>query len=460
MGSKNLKAIVVRGIGPVYIARPVEFMDQCKAVLHEARTGSRFSDSHLDSQRVKSYKQRWQACTQQCGMRCGTGCRFYEVDGALTGEKVAGQFHCVSNFIPGIPKSFYDWNLPFEAAFEVRHLSDNYGLNQWDLLLGIIPWLRLCEQAGLIRDYNGRVIDFNDPAFWAYLMRSIAYREGLGAALAEGGRRAPAILGVGEDLAAPLYAAWGSAGHWDGHGDRGNRIVYPFWLTTALQWAVDVRDPFSSSHSYTSLTMHWSPFLAEDKGIRWELIKSAGKMIYGSEKAVDPLSDYEDKELAAVWNGHRSVMIDSVPLDDNVFPMILSYNSPDGIARAGEMFGPDIEYHLFCSATGLNISREDFELACERIFNLERAIQVRNFLRQRSDDESIIPYFEYLEWWENPLRGEKKSLEADKFRTLLDSYYQIRGWDVDNGRPTAKKLHQLGLSDVAKELSQAALIET
>lgn len=459
MGSKNLKAIAVRGLGPVYIARPQEFKERCTAVLEEARSGTRFSGAELDNQRVKKHKQRWQACTQQCGMRCGTGCRFYEVEGALSGEKVAGQFHCVSNFIPGIPNSFYDWSLDFESAFEIRHFTDNYGLNQWDLLLGIVPWLRSCQESGLIGEVNGRSIDFNDPVFWRDLLHSIAYRQGMGDALAEGGKRAPEILGLGEDLAHPLYAAWGSAGHWDGHGDRGNRIVYPFWLTTALQWAVDVRDPFSSSHSYTMMTMHWSPFLDEERGLGWDKIKAAGERVYGSPYAVDPLSDYEDKEKAAIWNGHRSMMIDSVPLDDNIFPMILSYNHPDGMAQAGEMWGPDIEYHLFSSATGSQMTRADFELACERGFNLERAIQVRNFLRHRRDDETVLPHFQYLEWWQNPLLGEKKRLEVEKFIPLLEAYYRGRGWDVESGRPTAHRLRQIGLPDVAEELILAGLIQ-
>jgi aldehyde:ferredoxin oxidoreductase len=455
MGSKNLKAIAVRGTGPVYIAQPHLFLARCKAIVEEARTGSLFANAELDPERVATYKQRWQACTQQCGVRCGGGCRFYgDITGPTSGERLAGQFHCVSNFFPGVPNSFYSWKLPFEGAFEARHLSDDYGLNQWDLLLGLVPWLRLCQAEGLINEFNGRPIDFDDAAFWAYFMRAVAYREGMGDVLAEGGRRAPAILGFGEGLAEPLYAAWGSAGHWDGHGDRGNRIVYPFWLVPALQCMVDVRDPYSSSHGYSSLTMHWSPFLNE-KGLPWEIIKSVGARIYGTEQAVDPESDYAGKEFPAIWHGHRSVMKDSVPVDDNIFPMILSRNSPDGLARAGDMLGPDFEYHLFTSATGAALSRDEFELACERIFNLERAIQVRNFQRQRADDEMVIPYFEYVEWWENPLIGEKKRLEREKFIPLLENYYRLREWDLTSGRPTGSKLRQLGLDDVAATLSHS-----
>jgi aldehyde:ferredoxin oxidoreductase len=407
MGSKNLKAIAVRGAGPVYIANPKLFLDRCNLITEEVRSGHLFSNGKLNPER-RGYKERWQACTQQCALRCGGGCRYYEVNGPITGEKYAGQFHCVSVWFPGLPGTYYDWKIPFDAAFEARHMTDNYGLNHWDLLLGIIPWLRECHSAGILSEYGGHEIDFNNPNFWAYLLRSITFREGMGDALAEGGRRAPTILGFGEELAKPLYAAWGNAGHWDGHGDRGNRIVYPFWLTPALQWAVDVRDPLSSSHDYIGLTMHWSKFADDQKGLTWEVIKSVARRLYGSEEAVDPTSDYGDKEIPAVWHGHRSIMKDSVTVDDTIFPVLLSYNSPDGWARAGDMDGKDFEYHLFTSATGVNISPEEFERACERIFNLERAVQIRNFKRHRRDDETVIPYFEYIEWWENPYIGEKE----------------------------------------------------
>ncbi|MCJ7625486.1 MAG: hypothetical protein MUO76_18485 [Anaerolineaceae bacterium] len=453
MGSKNLKAIAVRGSGPIYVAAPDEFMQRCKAIIDEVRTGNIFSDPKLDEARVKDFNQRWQACTQQCVMRCGGGCRFYEVKGKLTGETLHGQFHCVSNFIPGIPGTYYDWKMDFDAAFEVRHLCDDYGINHWDLLLGIIPWLRECKKDGILTELDGLPIDTDDPSFWKHVLEAIAFRRGeLGNALAEGGKRAPDILGFGAEQAHSLFAAWGSAGHWDGHGDRGNVIYYPFWLVPALQWAVDVRDPFSSSHGYTSLTMHWSPFRDADHNIPWEKIKTIGKLIYGTEDAVDPLSDYQGKEFPAVWHGHRSVIKDSVSVSDNVFPMILSFNSEDGMARAGDMLGLDFEYHLYKAATGMDITKDEFDLASERIFNLERAIQIRNFDRHRRDDESVISYFEYPEWWQNPLIGDKKRLEIDKFIPLLERYYRARGWVVETGWPSADKLKQLGLDDVVFEI--------
>jgi hypothetical protein len=42
---------------------------------------------------------------------------------------------------------------------------------------------------------------------------------------------------------------------------------------------------------------------------------------------------------------------------------------------------------------------------------------------------------------------------------LLEKYYRLRGWDLERGRPTAAKLGQLGLEDVANELVGAGKID-
>ncbi len=458
MGSKNLKAIAVQGSGLIRVAHPDLLMQRSQAILDSARIGHLYAGAELDPERVKKYQQRWQSCTQNCGFRCGAGCRFYgAVPGPATGQELAGQIKCVSYRFQGL-SNFYNWTLGFEGAFEARHLADDYGLNQWDVLSGIVPWLRLSVDAGLMSQFNGMEIDFHNPVFWAHFLHAIAYREGMGDVLAEGGRRALDLLGIGREFGESMYPGWGQAAHCDGHGDRGNRIVFPFWLVTALMWAVDSRDPIGSSHEYPAMTMYWSPF-NPDMGYSWDTIKSVGRRLYGTEKAVDPESGYEAKEIPAVYHGHRSVLKDSAPVHDFTFPMIMSRDSADGLARAGDMLGIDFEYHLFTAVTGLQMTSGDFETACERVFNLERALQVRNLGRERSDDESVIPYFEREEWWQSPLLGEKKRLDRGQFLALLDRYYRLRGWDVEHGRPTGSTLRRLGLHDVATELESTGMIK-
>jgi len=453
MGSKNLKAIAVRGNGAVRIAQPDEFLRKTKLIHKECHASHSFNKiSKLDPMKVEKYGQRWQACTQQCS-QCCLGSRFYsDVPGPVTGRRCAGQFHCVGTLFPGSPGSFYDWDIGFEGGFEAATYSNDWGLNHWDVLLGIIPWLRSCVQAGYLKDIDGMKFDLNDPKFWIELMRKITFREGIGDVLAEGGRRAPGLLGFGDDMIKPLYAAWGYAGHWDGHGDHANTIVFPFWLVPALQWAVDVRDPLGSGHGYGQVIMNWSPIVNPAGGLPWEKIKKVGAMVWKGEHAADPESGYEDKAFPAVFEGNRSILKDSLTADDQIYPRIFSAKTPDGYSRADGMEGPQFEWHMFAAATGSKMSYEDLNRCGERVANLERALQIRYFGRSRRDDEVVIPYLESEENLANPFFGSKQSLDRVKFLKLMDEYYDLRGWDKVSGWPTRGKLAEMGLEDVAQRL--------
>ncbi len=51
---------------------------------------------------------------------------------------------------------------------------------------------------------------------------------------------------------------------------------------------------------------------------------------------------------------------------------------------------------------------------------------------------------------DGPAKGmviEKSTLEM-----LKDSYYEFRGWDQETGKPTIKKLKDLGLDDLIKDI--------
>ena len=300
---------------------------------------------------------------------------------------------------------------------------------------------------------DGTTIDLDRPGFWAETLRKIAYREGAGDALADGGWRAHIRFGLGAEQAKPFFAAWGYTGHWDGHGDFANHSVFPYWIVAGLQWAMDTRDPISSGHGFAEKMLYWSRFIQPEYGLDWDKMIRVGERVYGEgNRAVDPLSGYEGKAQVAHWHTIRSVLKDSVPADDFMFPRMLSHKTDDGFARAAEMEGPSFEYHLFKEATGVDWTEAELNRACERIMNLDRAIQIRDFGRSRQDDECIIPYLETPENYVNPLIGEKQSLDAAKFRHLMDELYTLRGWDVKSGWPTEEKLRDLGLGFVADAL--------
>jgi aldehyde:ferredoxin oxidoreductase len=270
--------------------------------------------------------------------------------------------------------------------------------------------------------------------------------------------RAAKILGVGGAFISEFYPAWGSAGHWDGH--IANILIFPYWLVSALQWAVSTRDPMSNGHGYAQNVTRWSPIDGASEALDWETLADVGARVYGTRQAVHPESGYEAKAYPAVWHSRRSIIKDSVPVDDQLFPRIYSKKTRDHFARAENgMEGPSFEYHMFRLATGVDVSEDDFNQMAERALNVERALQVRNWDRSRSVDETVIPYFERVESWANPFIGRGLGLDREKFAAVLDEYYTLCGWDTVTGRPTQAKLQELGLPDVAGELASRGLVD-
>lgn len=88
-------------------------------------------------------------------------------------------------------------------------------------------------------------------------------------------------------------------------------------------------------------------------------------------------------------------------------------------------------------ATGVNYTEETIMLAGERIFNLERLFNLKAGITAKDD---ILPK-RMLE--EPMLKGEAEG-QVVRLAEMLPEYYKARGWD-ENGIPTPEKLVQLGL---------------
>ena len=102
---------------------------------------------------------------------------------------------------------------------------------------------------------------------------------------------------------------------------------------------------------------------------------------------------------------------------------------------------------LFSLATGVDTDEEAITTAARRIYTVERAFLVREGMDRKDDvlggkwgSEPIA---------NGPSAGER--IDPDKFNTLLDEYYQVRGCD-SMGITTASTLSALGLDDIAKDI--------
>ena len=120
---------------------------------------------------------------------------------------------------------------------------------------------------------------------------------------------------------------------------------------------------------------------------------------------------------------------------------------------------------------GKEIGEEGLYSIGERVFNLQRAILVREGHRGKEAD--IIPEFNYripLQHTEHnpecllpgeggkPITRKRAVVDKDKFESMRAEYYLLRGWNIDSGLQTFSKLRQLGLNDVAEDLAQRELL--
>jgi aldehyde:ferredoxin oxidoreductase len=477
MGAKKLKAISVVGSGRVSLARPETTTSiartLARAFAEEGRTGplNFYGDIKKLNQQLAAEGNGsavCRACTEACITPCAA--YFQDMPGVVYNRKWSGHWVCVGTRFQGFDpadtsplRAIYDWHLARRPAFELNVLSNRYGLNQFDIIMGMVPWLIACQKAGLISELNGLPMDWQSPAFWAEFLRSMAYRQGLGDVLAEGGWVAARVLGVGEHLARRRYPGWGHAAHCDGR--EGGKLTFPFWLVSALQWLSDTRDPFNSGHGYL-----WADSAADcaagldtdaERAAALDRILAIGQRVYHSPDAVDPYSGYDGKAYPGYYQNLRSVIKDCVPVDAN-FPLIYNKNAPDGywhlrdIKGIGDIEGPSVEYHLFATGTGVTWSEEEFERAAARVHTLERALQVRHWARDRKTDEIVLPYFEQIELYQSPFLQKRYGLDREQFKSVVDEFYGLHGWDAESGWPTRERLRELDLEDVYEPMISGA----
>ncbi len=321
--------------------------------------------------------------------------------------------------------------LDFESGFECAVLGNKYGVNMWEVTLGIVPWLKLCTDAGLLTEKDlGMKIEIGSGAFWCEILRKIAYRVGFGDSLAEGTSRAADILGTGHQYL--THMAHGYVEHIVGRGIQG-ALSFPLWVTTALIWATESRDPVSEIHSATRINTR--------RGLTEAQARAISRQVYGTDKAVDP--SYAYKAQRAIWHQNRGCVKDSLVLCDAVYPMVTSRMTKDSSGYTAA------ESELFSCVTGREMSEAELDKVGQRIFNVERAIMVREgrskeydlhcgvvkYLRDRPDTEGI-------------------RLDEAQFAKALEELYTLRGWDSETGWPTKAKLQELGLKTIAEDLEK------
>jgi aldehyde:ferredoxin oxidoreductase len=96
---------------------------------------------------------------------------------------------------------------------------------------------------------------------------------------------------------------------------------------------------------------------------------------------------------------------------------------------------------LTSAATGIDFSEAEYLKAGERTWNLEKLWNLRAGLKKKHD---TLPERLLKEGHKaGPSAGVTVNLDA-----MLPEYYKLRGWSM-TGKPSKRKLKQLGLAEVA-----------
>ena len=275
------------------------------------------------------------------------------------------------------------------SIVKANELCDQLGMDT--ISLGVtLAFAFECFEKGLLnREGTGRDLNFGDYHAILDLIEDTAYRRGFGDRLAEGSARLAAQLG--DEASRFLYAV--KALEMPAHSARVLKGM-------SLGYATSTR---GGSHHDTRPTLQ-----------------------YGTEH---DNTTTDGKPEFAVHNQHFTAVGDSLTqcrfVSERGFGAMLNEHYP----------------RMINAVTGWDLTLEEVERIGERIWNLERAFNVREGVGREQD---VLPHRVMNE----PVpEGMHQGMHCppDELGGMLDDYYALRGWTSD-GVPTAERLQSLELS--------------
>jgi aldehyde:ferredoxin oxidoreductase len=429
MGSKNLKAVAVRGTGEVPIASPELFKkaraDMAKAMKHSpvlypefAKWGTpmtvdvtcslgiyptrNFQDTGesppIDELGTTGQKSR-NVGSQHC-YKCPVGCSQLKLakKGPYAGVLSEGpEYETLFSF--GGQVGITD----LDAVIAADRLADELGLDSISAGVAIGFAMELAQR-GLIKpgEAGGLDLSFGNAETMMTLLHQMAYKEGLGALLSDGVRLAAEKVGQGADKYA-MHVKGLELPAYDVRGAKAHGLNY----ATAYSGA-------DHNRGYAFQEIFSIPVPHE----------------------VDRLS-IEGKGELTKWNQDIRTATSDCPTMC-VFLLDMAVAATAGQNTANLMEG----------ATGIKLSSEEVQKVGERINNLAKVFNIREGFT-RADD--TLPERLMTE----PLKaGASKGqlISQADLDAMLDEYYQARGWDK-SGIPSRAKLEELNLDYAADYLA-------
>ncbi len=441
MGSKNLKAVAVRGTGKPSVANPDRLKELNRYTIKISKRYRLWVPPAIEaSNHTHLLEVIGKGGCYQCGMECIRGVYRFGQRSDLEGNR---RCQAMEYYLPW---KYSREDEPLETLFDAPTLANDYSIGTWELQ-SMIDWLYDCYQSGsLTEQETGLPLSkIGTRQFLEELLHSIAYREGFGDILAEGLVRAgEKVSDKARAMFSPYIAPIGI------HDLAPSRAIFAHALIYPME--PRIHQPLIHEISFVRAAFGYNELQPGLTPVTTKVLRDIARAFWGSYEAGD-LSSYEGKALAAKKVQNRTYLKDSLGLCDFAWPITYSFNTPDHVGD------PDLEAKLFSAVTGL--ASEEVDRYAERIFNLQRAILLREGRRVPQAD--FPPEFNFTEPLQTNPRGDTVTvlgpgdeavmatanmLDRDKFRDMLKEYYRLRGWDEETGLPLAETLAALGLDDL------------
>jgi len=415
MGSKNLKAIAVRGTNDIVVAKPEEFIEMVKE-FHErmkgpaaqkyrtlgtagnlliqnslyclpTRNGNNAYFENAERVSGEALNDRYIAkiiACNSCAMRCEHEAVVHE--GPYKGTLARMEYDNIWALGPncGVDK--------LDAIIKAAELCNYYGLDATSTGVAI-SFLMDCHENGILshEELDGIDAHFGNADALVQLVEKIGKREGIGDILADGVKVAAEKIGKNSIQLAQQIKGLEVPGY-------DLRCL----KTTALSFAVSFRGADHNRSGAYSMEL-------KGKVDRLKAEKGRGKLVKDAEDIY--------------------VLIDSLIICKNAKGTL--YKKIEEMAK------------LYNLVTGIEMTAEQLGIAAERISTLAKLINIREGF-SRKDDTLPWKVMNQPITEEGPVKGAVVTQE--ELDLLLDDYYQARGWNAD-GIPTKDTLQKLGLQD-------------
>jgi len=252
-----------------------------------------------------------------------------------------------------------------------------------------------CFEKGLLTEEQvGMALSFGDLKSVVHLLKLIAHRDGVGDMLAEGVKTASER--IGHDSA--KFAIHVKGLEWTGYESRYSPSQMLSYITADI-----------GAHHNRSWAITYDVAVGRDT--------------------------LEGKAAKVVELQHTRPLFDCL-----------------GICRLQWVeIGFDLNWYetIFPKITGINRTWQELLHVSERVWNLTRAFSARHVPGWGRGLDRPPARFLEEPIPDGPAKG--KLITESQMNELLDEYYRLRGWN-DNGLPTKERLVALGLADVAADL--------